>query len=197
MVNERPSFLKSWIDAIGQSIEKRGTRAVVPIWIIVCLALGGIVAWKTPGKFWSDEYWSISTAVYGGLLTFNGIVLALSWGIFAKVYEILGDQKFSVYLRRANLLSWYIFYVGYAHLAQMVASVLSILGLSSILMVLPHQIIDQIIFAFTVGATLYSVKRSYDAWVVMNDLIWYKSIFDEHERNKENTKVVDFNGNKR
>ena len=177
--NQRPKFLTSYLEALRESAKLRGWYAVFPIWIVGSLSVGFGVAYFVPTEFWLNSKWDVSTAVYAGILTFNGLVLALSWSAFSKIYEIIGSAGFCGYLKKNNLLNGYILYVGYVNAAQTVAVTVS--GAALIVTLLEFGIIwvDKSILAIVIAATIYAIKQASSAISGMHDLIWQKAIFDE------------------
>lgn len=104
----RPTLLKGLLDSWQLTLAHGRARELVPVWIIASAGLGAVAAWFLPAKFWNGEELDAVVGALGGLLTFNGIVLALCWSAFGKVYEIIGAGAFSAHLRKHNLLSHYL-----------------------------------------------------------------------------------------
>ena len=177
---QRPKFLPSYLGALKDSAERRDWRAIIPLWLIGSMLAGLIVAYFMPHKFWSEENLRISVAVYAGILTFNGLILALCWSVFSKIYEIVTTSPFSVYLKNKNLLNRYILYVSFVHGAQIFAVIVSGSGLLLVLLATGNTLIGQIMIAFAVAATTYGIKKAADAITAMHDLIWQKAIFDDN-----------------
>ena len=175
----RQAFLPSYLEALKGSAERRSWRAVVPIWIVACIVVGAIVSAFVPDLFWSDSKWDVSTTVYAGILTFNGLVLALGWAAFAKIYEIICAPHFSSYLKANGLLNGYIMYVSYIHIVQLCAVVVSAAGLISVLLDVGSIWADRAILALSIACTMYSIKQASAAISGMHDLIWQKATFDE------------------
>src|ERR1700741_3142347 len=121
------SFVKAWLKDLSEEVDDRWYR-IIPIWFVTFFAIGSAVAYSMPDTFWNPER-DTSTVVYTGILTFNGILLALSWSAFAKIYEMIGAGKFSAFLLENGVLNSYLFVVRYVHAAQMLAMVMSIAAL--------------------------------------------------------------------
>lgn len=174
---ERPTFLKSLLEAWQLSLDARGWPALVPYWILGSFGLGGWLAWSLPNAFWDGTKPEIPIAVMAGVLTFSGLILALSWSSFAKIFEIIGSGEFSAFLRRNNLLSRYLVTVGYVHAAQITAILAT--GFALFAPVLEIQAwAMKLAFAAAIGATVYAIKQGVAASTIMQDLIWQKSAFE-------------------
>ena len=177
----RPKFLPSFFDALRVTAEKEGLRSVFPTGILVSLVVGGATAYFIPLEFWNNARWDVSTTVYSGLLTFNGLIMALSWSAFSRIYEIIGSPKFGTYLRSKKLLNHYIVYVGFVHAAQILAIILSALGLFTLILDIGNVWLDRSILALMIASTAYAIYRASSTIGVMHDLIWQKSVFDDHQ----------------
>ena len=143
-----------------------------------------------------DGFWNkpeISAVFFTATITINGLLLALSWGSFAKIYELASEPKLAAFLRKHNLLRSYIFHVDFIHLTQVAAVAWS--GLALILSVvdhLPHVIgggtlllaLQKISLAGVIASTIYALRYAIGAVRIMQDLVWYSTYFlgDGHER---------------
>jgi len=180
-MDSRPKFLGSFFRAVGDAIDRRGLRAIFPIWLVLGLVIGAAVAWYMPSIFWADERWGVATTVYTGLLAFDGLLLALGWGAFSKIYEILSTGWFAAFLRRNNLLSDHLLYVQIVHATLVVSALSSGCGLLTIFFSLPIWA-DKIILAGAVGLSLYALIKALSAMSMMNDLIWELAHSDRDEK---------------
>jgi len=179
---ERPKFLPSLFRALSQRTKEQGFLGIIPGWFFVCAAIGAAISYYFPANFWSDEKWDVSTTVFGGLLTFNGLMLALSWNAFSRIHEIICSPVFCAYLRSKDMLNDYIVYIGFVHFFQILAITLTGLGLVTVFFDLPGVVWDRVLLAFISTVSIYSVKQGAAAVTVLHDLMWLKSIFDEHHR---------------
>src|SRR5579862_5535855 len=116
--DQRPKFLPSFLEAIKQESELTGWRAVVPYVAVSCAILCSAVALYLPKAFWSEPKQEIATIVYSGILTFDGLILALGWAAFSRIYDVLLRGEFGQYLMRNNLLNGYILHVTFMHIIQ-------------------------------------------------------------------------------
>jgi hypothetical protein len=182
----RPSFLEAWIDDLRDDVRRYGARKLLPWAAIICGCIGYLVAIIVP----QDHFWEkpeISIVFFTAAVTINGLLLALSWGSFAKIYEIASEPKLAGWLRRNNLLNQYMFHVDFIHYAQIAA--LSCSGASLVLCVvdkIPHEIADRISLlsiqrislAATVATTIYALKYALGAVRIMQDLVWHSAYFE-------------------
>jgi hypothetical protein len=181
---ERPKFLRSFLSSLTKSVEKRGWRAVVPTWVILALCFGAFFAYVIPRDFWSKERLDVAVVVYIGILTLNGLILALSWSAFSRIHENIMDSPFSAYLLTNALLNDYILYIDFVHIAQLAALIVSFLSLLILLCAFPSDIFDRVAFGILLAASAYAIKQAAAAVKVMHDLVWQKAIFDNHRQNR-------------
>ena len=186
---ERPKFLTSFFTAMAERAESK-TLWRVFVAPVVLGSVGAAAAYYMPVVLWTEEYWAIASTVYVGVLTLNGLILALSWNAFSRIYESISAGKFCSFLRRNNLLSKYVVTISSINACQIFAVVVSGSGLIVLLINIPYIIVDQILFGVIVFASLYSIYQASCAVGIMNDLLWQKSIFDEHTDNSSGSTVV-------
>lgn len=190
-MTERPKFLPSFIDLIRRESEERGVFALVPVTLMVCAALGASVAYAIPSEFWDNSQWGVSSAVYGGLMTFGGLILALGWNAFSRMYEILFRGDFGAYLHKAELLNHYLVHISTMHFAQVAAVVFAGIGLATVLVDGLPIWIDRTVFGGSVTLILFALKHALDAVTAMNDLAWQSAIYERHRaENAAATNVV-------
>lgn len=176
----RPTFLKSLLESWQLSIDHGRPRDLFPFWI---LGSFGAALWATvylPYKFWDGTEIDAAVGALAGLLTFNGIVLALCWSAFAKVYEIIGAGAFCAHLRKYNLLSHYLVFVTYCHAAQILAITCTAFALAAMWLPLKLWFVKVAVGA-AIGSSIYAVRQGFASSQVMQDLIWRKSEFDQAE----------------
>lgn len=173
----RPKFLKSLLDSWQLSLAQNQPSNLIPYWILASIAAGVATAFSLPTEFWDRTKLDVVVSLLSGLLTFNGIILALCWSAFGKVYEIVGAGAFCAHLRKHNLLSHYLVFVGYCHAVQVLAITFTAVALFTVW--LPLQIwFVKVVLAASVATTAYAVRQGVATSSVMQDLIWAKSEFD-------------------
>jgi len=176
----RPTFLKSLLDSWQLSLSLGRERDLIPFWILGALALGGALVHFMPLTFWAPDQRPTIVSILSAMMTFNGIILALCWSAFGKVYEIIGAGTFAAHLRKHNMLNHYLVFVGYCHLAQVLA--ISMTAFSIFALWLPLQgWFVKTIFAGAIASTAYALRQGVATSTVMQDLIWQKSLFDSSE----------------
>lgn len=177
---ERPKFLPSFIGAIQKESELRGWLAVLPFVLLICAALAAAVAYYMPVSFWLESKRDLSVAVYVGLLTFNGLILALGWSAFSRMYDVLLRGDFGKYLMSNNLLNDYILAITFMHIFQVGAIVISAVGLITVLVDDIPLLALRIIFGASLALTAYAIKQAIDSVTAMNDLVWQAAYFESH-----------------
>lgn len=177
--NIRPSFTEAWLADIQEDVKRYGKRKLVPWTALVCLVLGTAVALLVP----PDHFWlkpEISVVFFTATVTVNGLLLALSWGCFAKIYEIAAEPKLANFLRRHGLLNSYIFQVDFIHYAQVAAISWSAASLVLSVIHLPHIVaqyvslltLQKIALGGCVASSIYALVYALGAVRLMQDLVW-------------------------
>lgn len=178
MNSNRPKFLPSYLEIIAKEAKESGWLAVLPYCFITFGLVGAAVAWFLSSDFYSNSRWDVSTAVYAGILTLNGLLLVLGWNAFSRMYDVLLRIDFGIYLAKNNMLNSYIVHIHYMHVFQILSVLASAIGLVSILFDQVPLYIDRIIFGTALWLTLYAIKQASDAVTAMNDLVWQAAFFE-------------------
>jgi hypothetical protein len=179
----RPSFAQAWIADLQEDVDRYGATKLVPWIAIISLCVGVCVnAIVSKSAFWDRP--EIACLFFTAILTINGLLLALSWGSFAKIYEIASKPQLSQYLRKNKLLQGYTFHVDFIHYTQVLA--LSWSGIALILCVstdLPTvvtkwislQTLQEIGLIGCISSTIYALRYALGAVRMMQDLVWYSA----------------------
>lgn len=192
-IEARPKFLSLLLDDIKEDYEQRGLLAFVPVKALACLGVAMAAAFQMPKSYWGDATHGLDVAATVGaaILTFNALVLGLSWSAFSRIQESICARDFSSWLRKQGLLTGYFFLIDWIHGAQVLAAGISGLGLVSILYSSIPLIGHRIILSVILGASAYALLEATAAVRMMQDVIWYRSIFDE-ERIRSDDNVTQF-----
>jgi len=180
MESQRPKFLPSYLGLLKKEAEQSSWFAVIPYALIASIFLGAAVALFTPSEFWTNSRWDVSTAVLAGLLTFNGLVLALGWNAFARIYDALFRKEFVSFLSKHDQLNPYIVHIGFMHFMQISAVIASGVALFFVLFNSVPIAIDRFVFGTSISLTIYAVKQAIDAVSMMNDLVWQVAYFESN-----------------
>lgn len=179
----RPGFLESWLQDLLDDNKQYGAKAIVPWSALSCLALASFVAWLIPEYgFWDKP--EISMVFFTAILTLNGLLLALSWSSFGKIYEIASRPVIAKFLRTNGLLNSYIFHVDFIHYAQVFA-----LGASAVALVacvidavpspldnfISILLIRRTVLVVSIASAIYALKYALGAVRIMQDLVWYSA----------------------
>lgn len=179
----RPGFFVSFLDDLRDDVRLYGPKKLIPTLGITCALIGVLAAIAAPeDRFWSKA--EIAVAFFAAQVTINGLLLGLSWGSFAKIYEIASRPDMAAFLRKHNLLNTYIFHVDFIHFAQVVALCLSGLALFvSVLDRLPPVLsnyvglltVQKLVMALSIAASLYALRYALGAVRIMQDLVWHSA----------------------
>lgn len=179
----RPGFFVALLDDLRDDVRRYGPKKLIPTLAVACAIVGMLAALATP----EDHFWNkaeISVAFFAAQVTINGLLLGLSWGSFAKIYEIASRPEMAAFLRKHNLLNTYIFHVDFIHIAQVAALCLSGMALFlSVLDRLPSFLSDYVsllsvqrtVMALSVASSLYALRYALGAVRLMQDLVWYSA----------------------
>jgi hypothetical protein len=188
--SKRPGFIEAWLSDLQDDIRRYGKRKLVPWKLLACLISGCLAAAVVP----ADDFWGkpeVSVVFFTAVLTLNGLLLALSWGSFAKIYEIASEPRLARLLRRHGLLDSYVFHVDFIHFVQVAALSLSGLGLVfCVVGHLPHfieahvplSLVRRLILTASLGSSVYALLNAAGAVRLLQDLVWYSAqLPPEHE----------------
>jgi len=135
------------------------------------MLVGELSAYYVPAKFWSDDGWGTLATVYSGILTFDGILLAVGWSAYSKVYEIIGSATYASFMRRNDILDIHLVAIDLVLFFLTISAVLAGMGLIVALCPVPIMV-DRALFGAMVGFALYSLVQTRRASGMMHDLIW-------------------------
>lgn len=180
MTDRRPSFLSSYLRFASEVIEDKPWR-LFPLWLVIGAGCGFASARFMPTAFWGDDNWEVSVAVYSGFLAFNGLLLALGWSAFSKIYEIATAGDFAEFLKRNDLLRPHLFFIDHVHLTLVLAALISGTGVVTTLVSL-GLVYDQVILGATIAVSINALAKAMSAIRVMNDLVWERAHYQEQER---------------
>lgn len=184
-IQTRPSFIDAWLTDLRDDYRRYGSRKLLPWKLLVCVLIGTAAALLVPVEhFWNKP--EVSVVFFTAAVTINGLLLALSWGSFAKIYELASEPKMISFLKQHDLLKSYIYQVDYIHIAQVIA--LSCSGAALVLSVIDHLpafileyisllSLQRIAFASSIASTIYALVYALGAVKIMQDLVWYSAYF--------------------
>jgi hypothetical protein len=188
----RPSFPETYAKVLTAAAKKRGWRAYLPIRQLIAAAIGFVATWYVPAGpagFWVDASWPVAVAVIGGVLVFNGILLGVGWGAFAKIYDVIGSTDFSAFLKRHNILDVHLMFVSGIHFSLAAAALISFATLIGLLLPLP-QAVDQFLFGLMIASSVNGIVEAFRATALMSDLIWDKAHADDKAAVQPNLRTV-------
>lgn len=173
---EKPKLSHSFAKGLAFAASRRGWWAYLPKYLISCIAIGSIAACNAPSSLWEGDDLSDILTIYGGGLTFNGILMAVGWSSFAKSYELIGSGPFSAFLRKHGALEMHILFIDIAQISLLVSTIISGSGL--IFSVTGMETwFNKLIFATSIGSTLYAVAKCIAVTQMMQELVWESSDF--------------------
>lgn len=182
---QRPSFLKAWLEDIQDDVARYGPKKLMPWFFLLCVAVGvAISVLVSRQNFWDKP--ELSTVFFTATITINGLLLALSWGSFAKIYELASEPKLAAFLRKHNHLRRYVFHVDFIHVCQLIALAWSGWALAlSVIGHWPHALggamvffaLQKITLAGVIASTIYALRYAIGAVTIMQDLVWDSAYF--------------------
>jgi hypothetical protein len=178
MATDKATFFDSFLQDIIDVRQRKGTVHIFPFILGTFFAVGGVAAYYFPWSFFSPEEWDSSATVYSGILAFNAITLALSWGAVGRVLEIMSNPGFSSFLQTHGMLNKYSFYVTFLHIIQVIAATCTLVALVMIFIALVPEWVNRVMLAVVIATTLYALRWSLGAVRIASDLIRQFAIFD-------------------
>ncbi|MCR5878413.1 hypothetical protein [Phenylobacterium sp. J367] len=149
-------FVAYWLQDTAYRFHKHGFRTLIPVRTIVCVAIGAAVGMHANKVTLADTQTMV--AVYAAVFTVNAILLAICWGAFSKMFDILSDQDFGAWLRRRRMDGYYSFYIEFIQLMQMLAVATAAVALIlSLLAGIPE-------WALHAALAAVATTSSYAAW---------------------------------
>lgn len=177
MADRERHLFPLFLDQVKASWKQGGFWRVLP-WVLgLCVGAGYAVSRFAPAEIFAQAQWGTVTSIYSGVLTFNGITLALTWAAIGKVYETISRGEFSRFLRAAGALDDYQFYIQFMHLIQILAAVSAVVALFVTYMPVPENA-KRIAMGVVVATTLYAIKWASGSVRVARDLTDHQTTFD-------------------
>lgn len=180
---KRPDLVEGWSDNIKSSWQKRGLPGILPWWLTLFLLIGFGVYYSVSKEFFTRP--DLSIPLYVGILTIDGLFLGFSWSSFMKIYEAAGAPQFGLYLRRNGLLTKYFFHVDFIHVTQITAVLFAAGSLVSAIITDIPRWGQHIALALTVATLLYALKYALGAVRIIQDIVWYRAIYDGSANNRD------------
>ncbi len=175
----KPPFPEVFAQGLAVAAEKRGYLAYLPLRLLLCFGSGALIAWQLPDELWSMSKCADLIAIFSALLAFNGLLLAIGWGAFSRIYELIGTGPFADFLKRRDILNYHILFIEIAQASLVLASVASGFGVFSTW--LPFQIwFDKVIMLVTIGLTGYGLIKAIESTQAMNEILWEAADFEQN-----------------
>jgi uncharacterized membrane protein YfbV (UPF0208 family) len=186
---DRVSFITLWLELLLDDWKSRRWRSFIPTSVILCSSIGACVAWYFPISP-APNFKSNLITIYAGVITAQGIILALSLSSLQHIYENISRKDFAMFLRENGVIEYYLFFIQYIQAVGVIALVMVVATAFALLFNLPSHYV-RILIAITLGAFLYSTKQAIDTSILVRDLIWYRSLFEEREdQNGQESKTI-------
>ncbi|MBR0551794.1 hypothetical protein [Stakelama marina] len=173
-IPSRPSLAQTFAKALQISAKKRGYRAFIPVRMILTLAVGIGVSRFVPDTAWRSDNLGAMATLYGGILAFNALLLAVGWNAFSRIYDAISEEEFSEFLKRYNMFDLHIMFISLVHITLASAAIMSFAGLISLLLPIGAEI-SKWILAIILFLSVYSLTEAMRATTMMNDLVWDKA----------------------
>lgn len=174
--HDRPLLFPLFLDEVKSDWIKRGIWGIIPWFGVACAVAGYAAARFWPLHLLQEQQWGTMATVTAGVLTFNGITLAVTWAAIGKVYEIISRPDFSRFLRAGGALDTYFFYIHLVHVVQILAAIAALSCL--FLPFLAPTWIARISVAVMIGTTLYAIRWAAGSVTIAQDVSWRFATFD-------------------
>jgi hypothetical protein len=156
---------------MSAAVKNRGWRAYVPVSFFVALSLSIGSFFLIPKTFWDRGNIGNCIMVYAGLLTFSGILLAVGWSSFSKVFEVLGRGNMSRMLKEMDVLDVHFMYVSLTNFILSLFAIICAVGLISLTITKP-TIFDQLILSTMTGIGFLAIAATFNMNSFLQGLIW-------------------------
>lgn len=174
----QPHLFPAFLDEVKEDWKRGGFFRVVPWVALASIGAGVAVARFAPASLFTEANWATLTALYAGVLTFNGITLALTWSAVGKIYETVSRGDFARFLRASGTLGTYTFYIHFMHVVQVTAAVTALLALFATFVQIEGVDLLRPAIGAVLATTLYAVKWAAGSVRIVRDLAWHSSTFD-------------------
>ena len=171
---ERPDFVRDLLADWAEAWERRQWLGLLPWKIAVCAVPGFLVAHFMPVEFWGTPGIA-RNAFFAALVTVNGLLLALGWNSFAKIYELCASGSFGEYLRRKGMVRRYLFLIDYIQTVLVVAIVITVMGFALTLFGALPLWSQRIGLGATIWWTGYALVYATGGVRMARDLMWYRA----------------------
>lgn len=176
----RPHFVRAFLHDLTEDWDRYGWRGILPLKAAPSLLAGALVAWTVP-DFWGADQRGLRLDVFVGLTAINGLLLALAWSAFGKIYETAAAPGFSGWLTKHNLHDGINFQVSFIQGAQ--AAAVTICGCNLVLTL--YGVVDFLPLwlhragmMLAIGSTIYAFLYATGAVIIMQDMVRYRSAYD-------------------
>lgn len=172
-----PPLAVTYIKGLSVSVGTRGWRAYVPMSFLFAVGVAATSFIMVPKAFWEPSNAGNAIMTYGGLLTFSGILLAVGWSSFSKVFEVLGRGNMSRMLKEKGILDVHFMYVSISNLLLIAFAIICAVGLVS-LSIGKDIVLDRIILALMCGTGLMAITATFNMNNFLQRLIWDEIYYD-------------------
>lgn len=173
-MDSRLSFYEICKICILQDIEDKNFCAFIPWAFVVCISLGFYVS----GFFCYATDKNNLLILFSALLAAQGILLGMSVNAIQHIIENVSTPGFSSFLREKKILYVYMFFI---HVFQSVGVVALAMFVATCILIIVDatSLILYIATSLSIGFFVYSLKQTLDTSILLRDLVYYRSIFDE------------------
>lgn len=187
---KRNSIVVMTLEALTEEYQEMGWRAFTPWWLLIFIAAGGVL-WICLPDLPADLDGLLTLIV--GLLTAQGIILAMTISAGQQILAAVSGPGFSSYLRRKGILKHYLVNVAIMQGVGLI-SILVLLATAGVIVWGAREAIIRPALGASLTSFLYSVRWISGGSLMVRDLIWYRSIFEEVGPPQKNGDVVPLNG---
>ncbi|MCB2186961.1 MAG: hypothetical protein KQJ78_11120 [Deltaproteobacteria bacterium] len=185
-VSDPTSFLTQFFEVVLQDLKEDGKWSLVPWVLLACVAAGGAAFYFLPDPL--AKKGDILT-LWVGLLTAQGIVLAVVLSSVQQIFASTTSPGFSSFLLENEVLKQY----------QVCMAIMQHTGIMSILVLvatgfaflfeLPPVYLRILIWC-SLTSFLYSIRWLYGGSLMVRELVYYMGLFDAQRQKGGNPRVV-------
>ena len=182
------NFIGIFLRTLSDEYQDKGLKAFNPWVLTLCLATGVALGYFMPIV---DDFAGNIAILLAAMLTAQGIVLAISLSSGQQIFASITAPGFSSFLRQHNVLDDYLICIAIMEYTGII-SIVVILAAAGLFLFQVPEVYLRIAAGASLSAFLYSVRWLAGGSVMVRDLIYYRSVFDELQQQSPDSPVVPF-----
>lgn len=182
----RPKFMELLLTTMIDDYRDIGWRAFAPSVMLVCAAVAVLVSLLIPNPFGIKKE---ITTILAAILTAQGIILAISLSSGQQIYSSISTVGFSSFLRKEGILNHYLICIVIMEITGIISILVLLTSIGILLFEVPENYLRASV-GISLFTFLYSIRWIAGGSLMVRDLIYYRSLFDEAQQNSGDHQIV-------